>query len=200
MNLAPMMPTTHPRMTLEDYLNYESGTDRNYELVDGVLVEMGAENDINVEIESLLISVLLQFLPFYLFRQGTEIEVPSAYAKTRYPDLMVLTPETRNAMKGDQRSIVLREMPAPALVVEVVSPGDEESENYKRDYKYKPREYAARHIPEYWIIDPVRKVILVGILNGQTYQFQPCRGNQPIVSPTFPHLNLTAQEVLTAGR
>jgi Uma2 family endonuclease len=199
-NLAPITPTTEPRMTLEAYLNYDDGTDKNYELVDGVRVEMGAENDINIEIEALLISVLLQFLPFYLFRKGTEIEVPSLYAKTRYPDLMVLTEATRNAMKRDKRSIVLRDMPAPALVVEVVSPGDLESENYKRDYEYKPSEYASRSIPEYWIIDPDRAQIWVGVLIGQTYQFDHFTGNQRIVSPTFPGFTLTAEQVLDAGQ
>jgi Uma2 family endonuclease len=37
------------RMTIEEYLNYDDGTDTRYELVDGVLVEMGAESTLNTQ-------------------------------------------------------------------------------------------------------------------------------------------------------
>jgi Uma2 family endonuclease len=33
--------------------------------------------------------------------------------------------------------------PNPILVIEIVSPGNESSNNYKRDYEQKPKEYAA---------------------------------------------------------
>lgn len=38
----PMAIATQKKMTLEEYLAYTDGTDHRYELVDGVLVEMGA--------------------------------------------------------------------------------------------------------------------------------------------------------------
>jgi hypothetical protein len=41
-------------MTLEEHLNYDDGTDTRYELVDGVLVAVGAENPINPQIVSKL--------------------------------------------------------------------------------------------------------------------------------------------------
>jgi Uma2 family endonuclease len=31
------------------------------------------------------------------------------------------------------------------------------------------------------------------------YQFQQFRGNERIISPTFPELNLTAEQVFNAG-
>jgi Uma2 family endonuclease len=191
---------TQRRMSLEEYLNYDDGTDTRYELVDGVLVEMGAENDINVMIEGFLVAMLLQVAPHYLIRRGTEIEVTGEAAKTRYPDLMVLTEATLGQMKRDKRSLVLRDMSAPALVVEAVSPGDPGEENYDRDYIEKRAEYAQRGIPEYWIVDPARSVVLVGTLTGGAYQFQTFTGPQLIASPAFPALALTAAQVLTAGR
>jgi Uma2 family endonuclease len=39
-----MTVATRSRMSLEEYLTYEDGTDARYEWVDGVLVEMGAES------------------------------------------------------------------------------------------------------------------------------------------------------------
>ena len=44
-------------MTLEEYLNYDDGTDTRHELVNGIVVDMGAESDINVVIGSLLFSI-----------------------------------------------------------------------------------------------------------------------------------------------
>jgi len=65
--------------TFEEYaaLDPSELPEGNYELVDGVIVEMGAENDQNLEIVSFLFSVFLQFVPYNLLRRGTEIAVPS---------------------------------------------------------------------------------------------------------------------------
>jgi Uma2 family endonuclease len=191
---------TQRRMSLEEYLTYDDGTDTRYELVDGVLVAMGAENDINVEIEAFLVAIFLGLgIPYYLLRRGTEIEVTGNEAKTRYPDLLVLTEATRAAMQRDQRSVVLKDMAPPALVVEVVSPGKPGEENYDRDYIDKRAEYAARKIPEYWLIDPVRQVVLVWTLQNDQYVGRSFTAKSAIVSPTFPGLKLTAEQVLTAG-
>jgi Uma2 family endonuclease len=86
------------------------------------------------------------------------------------------------------------------LVVEVVSSSTTDPQSRDRDYVQKRAEYAARGIPEYWIIDPVAKVVLVLALQNSHYQEQPFIGKQVITSPTFPELNLTAEQVLNAGR
>jgi Uma2 family endonuclease len=195
-----MTVATQKKMSIEEYLTYDDGTDARYELVDGVLVEMGAENDINIMIEGYLVAILLQVAPHYLIRRGTEIEVTGTAAKTRYPDLMVLTEATLSAMTRDKRSLILKDMPPPALVVEVVSPGDPGDDNYDRDYIDKRAEYAARKVPEYWLIDPVRQVVLVWTLQNTQYVGRPFTGNQSIVSLIFPGLNLTAAQALNAGR
>jgi Uma2 family endonuclease len=46
--------------------------------------------------------------------------------------------------------------PRPDLVVEVLSPG---RENTLRDTRIKLEDYAAHGIPEYWIIDPKKKTV-----------------------------------------
>ena len=192
--------TTARPMTLEEYLNHDDGTDIPDELVDGVLVKMGAENTGNINTAMFLISVFLQFLPYDRIYRGTEVWVPSKLTTVRYPDLLVLTEAGAERLPRSQRSLITSQMPAPALVVEVVSPGKEGTENYDQDYIEKRREYAARGIPEYWIIDPVREIVLVLTLQGQTYQEQRFEGTATIVSPTFPRLTLTAEQVLTAGK
>lgn len=187
--------------TFEEYaaLDPSELPEGNYELVDGVIVEMGAENDGNVLIAGFLFSVLLQFVPHYLMRRGTEIRVSSTLVTSRYPDLMVVTEEIHQALKRDRRSLIESDLPAPRLVVEVVSPGEPGSNNYDRDYVEKPKEYAKRGIPEFWIVDPLRAVVLVLSLDGKAYKASEFRGSDRIKSSTFKALNLTAQQVLTAG-
>jgi Uma2 family endonuclease len=55
-------------------------------------------------------------------------------------------------------------------------------------------------VPEYWIIDPNRDVILVGRLTNGKYDYVGFEEDEAIVSPTFPGLKLTAEQVLRAGR
>jgi Uma2 family endonuclease len=50
-----MTVATQRRMSLEEYLTYDDGTDTRYELVDGVLVAMGTESTINTRIAVFLI-------------------------------------------------------------------------------------------------------------------------------------------------
>jgi Uma2 family endonuclease len=86
------------------------------------------------------------------------------------------------------------------LVVEVVSNSETDLQSRVRDYQEKRLEYSARGIPEYWIIDPIAAVILVLTLEGTQYQEQRFQGKHPIVSSTFPSLNLTAEQALKAGK
>lgn len=82
------------------------------------------------------------------------------------------------------------------LIIEVASLGNESSENYQQ----KPTEYVARGVLEYWIIDPDRQWVKIGSLINGAYQFADFTGNQCILSPTFPQLNLTAEQILNVGR
>ena len=199
MTIAKNVLTTKP-MTLEEYLDYDDGTDhQRYELWDGVLVEMGAESNINVVIASLLAYVFSQLVPYYRVHRGTEIVVDGRLANTRYPDLVVITEEGAKALLGKKRSIVLCEMPAPMLAIEVVSSSDTDKRSRDRDYINKRKEYAQRGILEYWIIDPIEEVILILSLVGQMYQEQKFVKDEKLVSPEFPQLDLSAAQVLKAG-
>jgi len=137
------MTTTTRRMTLEEYLDYDDGTDTRYELVNGELAEVLSESDLNNLIAVYLLAEFLRFIPVQLLRRGTEVVVNGYRTTTRIPDLMVLTEDLATALTGAKRSVVMPDMPPPVLVVEVVSPG---TTNEARDYRYKRSEYAARSI------------------------------------------------------
>jgi Uma2 family endonuclease len=171
----------------------------NYELVNGVIIDRGAESLQNVEIAGFLFSVLLQYGPYYLLHRGTEIAVASQSVTSRFPDLLVLSEETRSAMRPNKRSLITPEMPAPCLVVEIVSPDEPGEPNYDRDYIEKRQEYAQRGISEFWLIDPARAVVLVLSLTGESYQVAEFHGADPIQSRQFQLLALSAQQILSAG-
>jgi Uma2 family endonuclease len=195
-----MTIATPKRLTLEEYLIYDDGTDTRYELVDGVLVEMGAEYPINSTIVSFLFAVFLGMgIPHYRLAIGHQIAVSSTKATARQPDLVLHTEASATAILSGSR-LLMPEMPAPMLVVEVVSSSDTDQKSRERDYKEKRAEYGSRQIPEYWIVDPIASVVLVLTLEGEQYRESLFTGMQRIVSSGFPSLNLTAEQLLKAGR
>jgi Uma2 family endonuclease len=190
------MVVTTKRFTLAEYLAYNDGndgTDKRYELVNGELIEMPSESDLNNQIAIFLLLKFAQLIPGYLLRRGTEVVVSGYHATSRVPDLMVLTEDAAAALAGATRSILLPDMPPPALVVEVVSPG---KENEDRDYRYKRSEYGARGIAEYWMVDPERAQVTVLTLVDGLYEEAIYQGDSRLISQIFPLLDLTAVQVL----
>jgi Uma2 family endonuclease len=190
-----------PEMTLAEYLDYDDGTGRRHELVDGVLVDMGNESKLNLQIAMFLLHRLVELgVSEDFLSVKIEIVVSSRKVKVRYPDLVVLTPGLEAQMADSYRCIIQSAMPPPAMVAEVVSPGEPQEENYQRDYVDKVNEYAARGIPEYWIIDPNRSLVLVLTLLEGEYESVEFRGNARIVSPMFPNFSLTVKQLLNRSK
>ncbi|MDG2992028.1 Uma2 family endonuclease [Candidatus Synechococcus calcipolaris G9] len=180
-----------PILTLAEYLNYDNGTEARHELENGKLVQMPPESELNVRITSFLFAFFLnQGIPSYRVRMGTEIVVTGARATTRFPDLMVLSEELATALVGATRSTVMPDMPPPALVVEIVSPGQE-----KRDYRYKRSEYAARGIGEYWIVDGSQEKVTILTWVDGLYEEQVYTGDRAIASSLLGVLDLTARKI-----
>lgn len=174
-------------MTLEEYLNYDDGTDTRYELVNGELIVVPPESELNRRIAMFLVAYLLQRgIPSYRLSMKTEIVVSGARATTRFPDVMVLSEELAIALEGAKRSTIMPEMPPPLLVVEVVSP-----DQANRDYRYKRSEYAVRGIAEYWIVDPAQQRVTVLEWVEGLYEETVYTGDQPISSLWLGNLELS---------
>lgn len=197
-----MTIATQKRLSLEEFLSYDNGTDVRYELEDGVLVEMGAESPINTRIAVFLITVFAQWgLQSDLIGIKQMVQVDSAYVTARDPDLMIHSEASAAAFDDDRKEACLRlGEPNPLVVIEIVSSGSETSDNYKRDYERKPQEYAQRGISEMWQVAPSRSWVRVGVLLDGVYEFTTFQGDAAIASPTFPDLVLTAEAILRAGR
>ncbi|QLE56179.1 Uma2 family endonuclease [Nostoc sp. TCL26-01] len=179
-----------PSMTLEEFFNYDDGTDAMYELEDGELLSMPAESERNQRIAMFILVCLVQLgIPSSQLRMKTEIVTTGS--RVRVPDLVVFSEELATVMEGAKRSTVMPEMPPPLLVVEVVSPNQS-----NRDYRYKRSEYAARGIAEYWIVDAIQERVTVLEWVEGFYEEKVYTGDNAIASPIFTDLTLTAAQVL----
>jgi len=178
--------------TMEEYLAYDEATDTRYELVDGELVEMPPESDENLLIARKLFLELIKYFPVEWVVWGTEIEVTGRRSRCRVPNLLVHTEESKAALVGKKRATLTRDMPPPALVIEVVSPGQV---NRDRDYRYKRTEYAAREVQEYWIVDPEMKQVTVCQWNTGLYEDAVYAGTAQIQSTLVPSFTLTSADL-----
>lgn len=177
-------------LTLEEFFNYDDGTDAIYEFEDGELLLMTAESEINRRIAMFILLYFLQ-MGIPADRLSMKTEIVTTGSRVRVPDLVVFSEELATAMKGAKRSTVMPEMPPPLLVVEVVSLNQS-----SRDYRYKRSEYGARGIAEYWIVDPItQKVTVLEWVEG-LYEEQVYVGDSAIASLVFADLKLTAAQVL----
>lgn len=181
----------------EEYLTLEELPEARCEYVDGALVELMPEGEENDWIADYLFHLLLlaKITKPRLIRPGRcEVEV-SGRPRTRYPDLVILDEAHPKLTK--RRLTITREMPVPQLVVEVVSSG---KKNRDRDLIDKRSQYGERGIPEYWLIEPeYQRITVLKLINGQYTEHGIFRANQQIDSPTFGLLQLTAEQILTAG-
>lgn len=185
--------------SFEEYLAYDDGTEKLYELFNGELIEVPPESGKNVQIATFL---LIQFAAIVGYRQvrghGLELEV-NGEPRNRYPDLTILREEHIEQLA--KRNTVRLTMSPPLLVVEVVlkdtashiSPGELQRD---RDYVAKRIQYQDCGIPEYWIIDPDAQTVLIWELLENNYTEVGCfSGESQLLSPQFSQLNLTAAQI-----
>jgi Uma2 family endonuclease len=196
-----VMIATTKRITLEDYLIYNDGTENRYELVNGELICMslatGEHGDIseflNDEFKTEIKRVGLDWVSRDM-KIGIQSPRGTRWETARVPDVVVLPLEQWNNLKKRESFIPLNE-PPPLLVVEVVSPS-----TVTVDYRAKHSEYAVLDIPEYWIVDPIEHKVTICVLKDGSYNDTVLVDNLMIVSPTFPELELTAVALLGARR
>ena len=193
------MPITTQRLTLDNYLTYEDGTDTRYELVNGELVAMAQPKGRHGAIAEFLNDTFraeIKRLNLHWTSKQMAVAIQSPrggrWDTARIPDVMVLSVEQWRILR-DQEAIIRLNDPPPFLVIEVVS-----DSTIVTDYRTKRVEYNILNIPEYWVIDPLDNSITLLQLIDDLYEAQCFTGNTLIPSPTFPELSLTADQILTA--
>jgi Uma2 family endonuclease len=186
-----MIQVKHRFQSFEEYLSYDDGTKKLYELFNGELIEVPPESGTNVQIATFL---LLQFASLVGYKRvrghGLELEV-NGEPRNRYPDLTILREEHIEQLA--QRNTIRLTMSPPLLVIEIVSPGELQR---NRDYVAKRQQYQDCGISEYWIVDPNTQTILVLELKASNYtEVGSFSGQERILSPQFEELNLTAAQI-----
>ena len=184
-----------------EYLASDLDSKGNFRLLsNGEVIELPPEDKENDFIGDELAELLKRLLKNRrLVSTSTEIQVPPAKDNrvNRKPDVTVLRPEHLDLMSGLKKNAILFDMPAPVFVAEVVSPGDQSSANYRRDYEWKRQQYEWWEIPEYWIIDRHRKQVVVFLLKKGAYEEYQYRGSTIVSSLAFPTLRLSADKLLS---
>ncbi|NEQ09408.1 MULTISPECIES: Uma2 family endonuclease [unclassified Moorena] len=194
------MTATTALLSLEDYLSYNDGTDRRYELVNGELIAMSQPKGKHGAITEFLndqyrAEIQVQGLAWVSKQGFIAIESPRGgrWDTARIPDVTVATLEQWEGMLDREAIIRLNESP-PFLVVEVVSDSTRTT-----DYRSKRVEYNLLGIREYWIVDPLKKQVVVLQLVDDLYEETVFVGDELIESTIFPGLQLSAQQVLNGA-
>ncbi len=141
--------------TSEDYWNLPDG--QRAELIDGKLYAMAPPNRIHQR----LVSRLTQTIGLFIDSNKGACEVyPAPFAVNLNandkiwvePDISVICNKDKLSDRGCEG--------APDWIIEIVSPG-----NPKNDYTIKLFKYRTAGVREYWIVNPMKKVV-------QTYTFE----------------------------
>jgi Uma2 family endonuclease len=185
------------RLTLDEYLTYDDGSDRRYELVKGELQPMGLgtgkHGAIIKRLERLFDGQIeLAQQPWIALATAVGLQSPriDRWDTVRIPDLSVLTLEQWDSLQSREAVIRLNE-PPPLLVVEVVSESTKST-----DYRAKRAEYSVLDISEYWIVDPLLNQVTICTLLEGWYEATVYKGQDAIASPVFSAIALTAENML----
>lgn len=196
-----MTYTTACYKTYADYLTADLGSDRNFRLLsNGEVIELPPEDIRNASIAEELAFALKQIIASRKLVKISSVELqvnPIGDGRVnRKPDVIMLKPEHWEPVTTLKKGAILFGMAPPDFVAEVVSPGNESSDNYRRDYEWKRQQYEWWQIPEYWIIDPHLAQVTALVLVDGEYQEAVYTGQDQLTSSVFPAMTLTAQALI----
>ncbi len=195
-------------LSFDEFL-VQYGSDNRYELIDGEVFDLeptGQHEEVAAFITAkICVQIERAGLPWFVLQRG--LLRPSNAGMTAFrPDIAVVDQDelVKEPFWSDQSILTLGS--SIKFVAEVVS------SNWQNDYARKVEDYAALGIPEYWIADyaglggtrhigkPKQPTLSICSLADGEYGIQQLRGSEILVSPTFPQLRLTAEQVLRANR
>jgi Uma2 family endonuclease len=204
-------PVPHP-LTFEEFLSWDDGSGRSFELVDGIPVPLSEPNANHEDLIQRLCAYLETFchdngLP-YVCRQSKQVRLmpaPGEREKSRKADIVIFARDEWQRMKTSSSSAAAY-VPPPG-VIEVVST------NWKDDYLTKLAEYEDLGVLEYIIIDyaafggvrfigsPKQPTITIYQLeNGEYLPGQVFREHDLVESILFPGIPLTAEQIFAMSR
>ncbi|MBD2488834.1 Uma2 family endonuclease [Aulosira sp. FACHB-615] len=199
-------------LTFTEFLAWDDGSGREFELWDGIPVPLSEPNANHEDLIQQLCAYLENHcqennLP-YVSRQSKQVRLKTASGekeKSRKADIVIFAKEEWQRMKTISSSAAAY-IPPPGII-EVVS------NNWKDDYLTKLAEYEDLGVLEYIIIDdaafggirfigsPKQPTITIYQLeDGEYLPPKIFRGQQQIDSLLFPHIPLTAEQIFAMSR
>ena len=195
-------------VTFPEFIELYSNTGIIYELHNGVIVEMTPPVGDHEEIVGFLVGeIVTQYkqlkLPYFIPK--TVLIKPEKAESAYAPDLLLLNRANLVNEPLWKKQSTITESHSIPLVIEVVST------NWRDDYHKKLADYEQMGIVEYWIVDyaglggrvfignPKQPTISIYYLIDEEYQVSQFRDDDSIVSPTFPDLHLTANQIFKGG-
>jgi Uma2 family endonuclease len=175
--------------TYSDYMSWRF--QERVELINGFILKMSpAPNRMHQSIVLNVSSAFFQYFkhfPCDVYVAPFDVRLPIKSKKKDstvvQPDLCVVCDQTKLDMQGCNG--------APDLIVEIVSPN-----NRNHDLSTKFKLYEEAGVLEYWIVEPLEKVVLVYTLRDGIYVgLKPQIGEDVIESPLFPDLKVAISDV-----
>jgi len=199
--------TVRPKVSFEEYIDICAQSEERYELVRGELRRMNPPTVLHYRIAKFLERVLdlaiEEFLDPNEWETFREAGQRTEGSSSRLPDLAIVSRE-----EADRLITQTAVFQSPSLlVIEIVSPS-----SASEDYDEKLKEYQTLGVPEYWTVDaeglgaaryigfPKAPTVTVHKLIEGEYHAKRFRGDDRIESPTFKNLDLTANQVFSAGK
>jgi Uma2 family endonuclease len=207
-----MYTTLTKLLTFEEFLGWDDGSGRDFELLYGVPVPLSEPNANHEDLIQKLCAYieshcLEENLP-YVPRQSKQVRLKTESdekERSRKADIVIFAKAEWQRMKGNSSSAAAY-IPPPG-VIEVVST------NWKDDYLIKLAEYENLGVLEYIIIDyaalggvrfigsPKQQMITIYQLeNGEYLPGKIFRGSDLIESRLFPNLALTSEQIFAMSR
>ena len=208
-----MYATIERPMSFEEFLAWDDGSGRDFELRDGYPMPI---TDPNAKHEDVVYRLCVYLNTYcseheapYIPRQSKQVLLKphpvTGKQESRKADIVVFTKDEWDRMRESSSSAAA--YVPPPLVIEVVS------SNWKDDYESKVGEYEEIGVSEYWVVDyagfggirfigkPKQPTITVyNLTEDQEYVFQQFRGSDRILSEVLKNLQLTAEEIFRMGR
>ncbi|TAF78490.1 MAG: Uma2 family endonuclease [Sphingobacteriales bacterium] len=175
--------------TYSDYLLWQFS--ERVELIKGFIKKMSpAPSRIHQTIAKNITIKFSQYLdnkPCSLFFAPFDVRLPVKNSKSNttvvQPDLCIICDESKLDDKGCNG--------APDLIVEILSPN-----NSKHDVDTKFRLYQESGVKEYWMVEPIEKIVLVYTLQNDVYiGLKPFTDGEVIESPLFSDMKIAVADV-----
>ena len=180
------MKATDSRVTFAELQQWPD-EGRQYELYDGEVIVVPSPFGRHQRVASNIEETLREYehrAGGFVFRAPLDIVLSDH--NVVQPDLVYFREERRHVI--DMMSATRA---APDLAVEVLSRSTE-----VRDRGRKMQLLARFGVPEYWIVDPVKNLLEIYVVNGSAYDLaRTCDGDHEVSSATFPGLTFAAGRV-----